>query len=214
MLYTQRSDKTYSAADESDVTRLIVDHPLAWIVSAGSGDVCATLVPLRPVTGANNEVVALLGHLARSNPHVELLRRQPEATALFLGPHAYVSPSWMQDRTLAPTWNYVSAQYVVDVELLSQSAQLDEVITDLVDAMEKGRPGAWSAQEMGSRYEKLARGIVAFRAHPRSRRVKFKLGQDERPEVYPNIVSGLSAEGRDDILEWMANANAHRGVTE
>lgn len=39
-------------------------------------------------------------------------------------------------------------------------------------------------------------------------------GAHGHPEVYPNIVSGLSAEGRDDILEWMANANAHRGTTE
>jgi transcriptional regulator len=165
------------------------------------------------VTGENDEVVALLGHFARSNPHVELLQRQPEAAVLFLGPHAYVSPSWMEDRAQAPTWNYVSLQYVAEIELLSQDAQLDSVISDLVDAMEKGRPRAWSACEMGARYEKLTRGIVAFRANLRSRRVKFKLGQDERPDVYPNIVAGLSAEGRDDILEWMANANAHRATT-
>lgn len=213
MLHTQRSDKTYPATDESDLRRLIVQHPLAWIVSAGPVDVCATLVPLRPVTGPNDEVVALLGHFARSNPHVELLQRQAEAAVLFLGPHAYISPSWMEDRTQAPTWNYVSLQYVAEIELLSQGAQLDSVITDLVDAMEKGRPRAWSQREMGARYDKLARGIVAFRAHLRSRRVKFKLGQDERPDVYPNIVAGLSAEGRDDILEWMAAANAHRATT-
>lgn len=39
-------------------------------------------------------------------------------------------------------------------------------------------------------------------------------GAHGHPEVYSNIVSELSAENRDAILEWMENANAHRSTTE
>ena len=37
---------------------------------------------------------ALLGHVARANPHWRQLEAQPGVLAVFHGPHAYVSPSW------------------------------------------------------------------------------------------------------------------------
>ncbi|HET9694417.1 MAG TPA: FMN-binding negative transcriptional regulator, partial [Steroidobacteraceae bacterium] len=90
---------------EADVTRLVLEHPFAWLVTAHDGAFAATPLPLRPVLDAQGAVTALLGHFARSNPHVELLRRVPRTLVLFLGPHGYVSSSWFADRTRTPTWN-------------------------------------------------------------------------------------------------------------
>jgi transcriptional regulator len=41
--------------------------------------------------GANG---ALVGHLARGNPHCKSLAEAGRATAVFNGPDAYVSPAW------------------------------------------------------------------------------------------------------------------------
>ncbi len=56
-----------------------------------------------------NEFV-LRGHVARANPVWKKAKGQ--ALAIFLGPHAYVSPSWYPSKAetgkAVPTWNYIT----------------------------------------------------------------------------------------------------------
>lgn len=204
------SSSQFAPPGEHDVTRLVRDYPFAWLVTAASGDFAATPLPLRPVVDETGAVTALLGHFARRNPHVDLLRRVPRTLVLFLGPHGYISSSWLKDRTRTPTWNYASVQYVVDIEFHEDVPTTNAVVRDLVDAMEAGRPNAWKVEDMGARYERLVSGIIAFRAHIRDRRVKFKLGQDERDVEYADIVAALASSGQGDLLEWMGRCNMHR----
>jgi predicted FMN-binding regulatory protein PaiB len=185
----------------------VLDHPFAWVVSPAA--VRATPLPLRPVL-RDGEVVALLGHFARSNPQVEALRRDPRALILFLGPHGYVSPSWMADRTQAPTWNYASAQFVADLAFVEDEAGLDALMRDLIGAVEEGRDKAWALEDMGPRYRSLSRGIVGFRAEVVETRAKFKLGQDERVDVFPDIMAGVEREGMSELHAWMAQFNEWR----
>jgi len=204
------NDPKFVPSSEGEVMRLVIENPLAWVVSFAERDYCATPLPLRPVLDAGQRITGLQGHFARSNRHVELLRRDPRAVLLFMGPHGYVSPSWMTDRTQAPTWNYATVQFLVDIELIDEAAELDAVVRDLIGAMEAGRPRAWSADDMGARYRSLSRGIIGFRARIVSRRAKFKLGQDEREDVYADIVGGLEANGMDELREWMRRSNPSR----
>lgn len=200
----------FAPPSEAEVTRLVTENPLAWVVAGSGDDFCATLVPMRPVLDSAGKIERLLGHCGRTNPLVRALGRSPRALLLFMGPHAYVSASWMKDRTQAPTWNYPTVQYLVDIELVDEAATLDEVLADLVAAMEAGRPRAWSAAEMGERYRLLASRIIPFVARIVERRARFKLGQDERDDVYGDIVSGLEANGFEALREWMRRANPHR----
>lgn len=205
----------FAPPDEAEVARLLLGHPFAWVVTSHEDGPCATPLPLRPVLDGSGGFTELLGHFARGNPHADLVRRAPRALVLFMGPHGYVSASWFTDRTRTPTWNYAAAQFLVDIELVEDEAGTAHVLRDLVGAMEQGRLRAWSIEEMGPRYSQLARGIVAFRARIVERRVKFKLGQDERDAEYADIVGALGggAGGRsgDDLLEWMQRCNRSRG---
>lgn len=200
----------FAPPSEQDVTRLVLEHPFAWVVTTGEGETAATPLPLRPVLGDHGEVTGLLGHFARSNPHVELVRRVPNALVLFMGPHGYISSSWLTDRTRTPTWNYASAQYRVAIDLVDDLQATNAIVRDLVDAMEAGRPRSWSVQDMGARYDRLVSGIVAFRARILDRRVKFKLGQDERDSEYADIATALQAGGEVELLEWMNRCNPAR----
>lgn len=204
------SASTFAPPGEQDVTRLVLQHPFAWVVSATDGELSATPLPIRPMLDADGVVTELRGHFARSNPHVDRLRHAPRALLLFMGPHGYISASWLRDRTRTPTWNYAMVQYLVDVELVEDPGRTDALMRDLVDAMESGRQDAWNLEEMGSRYRQLARGVVGFHAHIRERRVKFKLGQDERDAEYADIVAALGREGEDDLLAWMQASNPNR----
>ena len=196
--------------DDAEVARLLAGYPFAWVVTAADGDFAATLLPIRPVRDSGGRIVELHGHFARRNPQVEMVRRTPRALVLFLGPHDYISSSWLTDRTRTPTWNYASAQFFVDIEFFDDAQQTEALLRDLVGAMEDGRPGKWSVDEMGPRYARIVGGIIGFHAPVREIRAKFKLGQDERPAEYAEILAALDAGGGSELADWMRRNNPGR----
>ena len=200
----------FTPPDDAEVTRLVREYPLAWVVTAHDGDFGATLLPIRPFHDAQGRLTELHGHFARSNSQVEAIRRNPRALFLFLGPHGYVSPSWLTDRTQAPTWNYASAQFVVDIEFIEDESRMEALMRDLVGAVEAGRERAWSIDDMGPRYTRLVRGVIGFHARIRDARVKFKLGQDERDENYAEIIQGLAGNLDAELSQWMSRCNPNR----
>lgn len=200
----------YDARSARDAARLLESAPLVWLVSGAGEDFRATLMPVRPVTDDSGAVVRIQGHYARSNDQYRLLQRDPRAVVLALGAHDYVSPSWMADRTQAPTWNFASAQFVVDVEFHDDPARLRAHLDDLVGAMEAGRDAAWTVDETAQRYEALARRIVGFDARVVATRGRYKLGQDDRDDVYADIVRGLTSAGSAELLAWMKDFNPDR----
>lgn len=205
-------DDIFAPASERDVTRLVLEHPFAWVVTAADGDLAATPLPIRPVLDRDGSVRSLRGHFARSNPHVEQVRRTPRSLVMFMGPHGYISASWLRDRTRTPTWNYAMVQYLVDIELVEDEARTDALMRDLVEAMEFDQDRPWSLEEMGPRYRNLARGVIGFHAHIRARRAKFKLGQDERSTEYADILAALGRRGEAALRGWMEEANSGRTV--
>jgi len=186
----------YAPREASDVASLVSAHPFGWIVGGG-----ATALPFRPIFDGDGTLCALHGHFARSNPQVAALRARPEALILILGPHGYISPSWMDDRTQAPTWNYASAMFRCAIRFIDDPAETLDLLGDLIGHMEQGRPNAWSLAEMGARAQSLSRGIVAFKADILEQQGAFKLGQDERDDVYGDIVRALTDEALRDAMQ-------------
>ncbi len=148
--------------------------------------------------------------MARSSPLCAALQRNARALILFSGPQGYISPSWMSDRTWAPTWNYAVVQFLVTIAFDESPARLEAHLDDLVGAMERGRPGAWQRSEMGARYEKIKRMIIPFDAKVMQQRAKFKLGQDEKDSVFVEITAALGQSGAENLLAWMRELNPNR----
>jgi transcriptional regulator len=200
----------FAPKNDEQVLRLVLEHPLAWVVSSDAGSFRATPLPLRPRTGTDGRIEALEGHMARSNPLFAALQRDARAILLFSGPQGYISPSWVSNRTWAPTWNYAVVQFLVTIAFDETPARLDAHLDDLIGAMEHNRPGAWQRSEMGARYDTLKRMIVPFEAKVVEQRAKFKLGQDERDSVFTEITAALGRSGSDDLLAWMKELNPGR----
>lgn len=196
-------DPRYAARSEQDVVALLAAHPFAWLVSAGGKDAAFTPLPLRAEFDASGRLHALLGHMARRNPHVQRLQRDPLAQALVMGPHAYVSPSWLDDRTQAPTWNYAAAVFELRMQPCQDEAAIAAELQALVGAMEAGRDNAWQLQEMGERYARLASGVTALRGEIVAVRATFKLGQDERSHDFAQILAGLQRNDEQSLVDWM-----------
>jgi transcriptional regulator len=192
---------------DRDVVELIEAHPLAFVIS-GEGFV-TTPLPMLVETDASGRPATLLGHFARRNPHVNVLRADPRGCFLFVGPHGYVSPELVTTtKDWAPTWNYAFARVVADVAF---DEELNgEAIQRLVEKMERGRREPWTTAEMGARYERLKAQVIGFRATIVDVAARFKLGQDERPEVLEDIVAGFTGTG---LASWMQRFNADRLTT-
>jgi predicted FMN-binding regulatory protein PaiB len=201
----------FAARSPQDLADLAHGHPLAWLCSAGPEGLVSTPLPLLPVFADDGRVVAVEGHFARRNVQVAALRAQPRATVLWLGVQGYVSPSWMTDRTQAPTWNYATAQLQVDVRFDDGPDGILRHLRELSERQEAGRPNAWSIDEMGPRFAQLAQRVIAFRAEVVDCRQRYKLGQDERDDVFADIVTGLSAAGDPALADWMRRLNPGRG---
>ena len=199
------SGGSFDQWSDQDIADLIAAYPLAWVVT-GAPDFAATMLPILLETGADGRPASLLGHFAKSNPQVERIRAEPRTLFLFAGPHGYISPELVTTtRNWGPTWNYAQARIVADV-VFDENLN-DEALDKLVGKMEGGRADPWTRSELGPRYERMKRAIIAFRAPIVSIEAKFKLGQDERDEIFSDIVSGL---GSEDLAEWMRRFNANR----
>jgi len=195
----------FDRVSNAELVDLIESYPLAWVVSDGPDGFAATPLPMMVDTDESGALVRLIGHFAKSNPQVAQLERSPRALFLFQGPHAYISPSWISDRTWGPTWNYAVIRIEADVRFLPDRA--DAVLARLVRKVEQGRERAWSIPEMGERYRELRTRIIAFEADIRAVRPRFKLGQDERPEVLAEI---LAHTGDDELNRWTRRMNERR----
>ena len=192
----------FAPASSRDVADLIEAYPLAWVVSHGADGFGATPLPLLADCDETGAVVRLVGHMARANPQFRQLEADPRALVLFEGPQGYMSPSWVSDRTWAPTWNYAAVRFEVDIRFTPEAT--DRAVARLVAKMEAGRERSWSSAEMGPRYERLREAIIAFEADVRSTRARFKLGQDERPEVLDELMAGSPDA---ELSRWMSRFN-------
>ncbi len=184
-----------------EIIALIRDYPLATVFSMDGLSPVATPLPLMFDTTKEGDI--LIGHFARSNPHVAALRQSSRALAVFTGPHGYISPSWMADVTQAPTWNFATCHMTLDITLDETPEAVEASVNRLTAFMEQGRPYAWTPDKMGGRYSKLVKGVIAFTARIISTKAKFKLGQNERPDVFEDIMTGLEGENNPSLMEAM-----------
>ena len=102
-----------------EIEAFIAAHPLASVVTASSGMLRSTPLPL--LLDRSGSEARVIGHFAATNPNLRDLTSGNEMLAVFSGPHFYVSPSWLRDRTQAPTWNYM----VVELGLVVTEATIE-----------------------------------------------------------------------------------------
>lgn len=191
--------------EPSDVTDLIADYPLAWLIADSDGATPPSLLPLIPEIGPDGWPLALIGHIPRRNPLVATLTADPGARILFQGPQAYVSPSMVSDPNWAPTWNF--AQIHIRARIRFEPGRSAASLTELLDVMEQRQPSGWTPAMLGDRYQAMEDAILAFRADVVSLSGRFKLGQDEKPERLAEI---LARHPDDALVRWMKRANRGR----
>ncbi|MGA8320865.1 MAG: FMN-binding negative transcriptional regulator [Xanthobacteraceae bacterium] len=139
----------------------------------------------------------LYGHVARANPQ---WKRVPigDAMAVFMGPDAYVTPSWYatkrQTGKVVPTWNYVAVHAYGPVEFFEDADRLLDVVTRLTKLHESARPDPWVVTDAPKEFiQSQLRGIVGLRMPITRVDGKRKMSQNRSAEDRAGVVNGLAA---------------------
>ncbi|WP_158613478.1 FMN-binding negative transcriptional regulator [Luteimonas sp. 100069] len=190
----------FDPRSHADVLALVRAYPLAWVIGHGGAmePLDATPLPLLPELDDGGRIVSFLGHFARANPQVDALRADPRALLLFNGPDGYIPPRLVSNPRWGPTWNYAVARFAVRIEFVPDENA--HALKTLAATLEAGNPEPWTPERMGPDYPRKRQHIIAFHAHVEQARATFKLGQDEQPRTFHEIVAGMDDPA---LRAWM-----------
>jgi len=176
---------------------------LATLVSLGADGLVASHVPmlLDAEAGPNG---TLYGHLAKANPHAGGGVAGTEALAIFLGPDAYITPTWYETKRqtgkVVPTWNYVAIHASGPLEMFDDADRLLDLVTRLTARHEGGRAAPWTVSDAPADFVRAQlKGIVGFALPIARLEGKWKMSQNRPAADRAGVAEGLGAEGRDEV---------------
>ena len=148
----------------------------------------------------------LRGHVARANAVWK--QGDGAALAIFLGPHAYVSPSWYPSKAVAgkavPTWNYITVHARGTLRWIQDGDWLRSHVTALSDAHEKTRLEPWKVGDAPASYiDSLLLAIVGFELTIETLKGKYKLSQNRDTADRDGVREAFAREGRSDLSGLM-----------
>jgi transcriptional regulator len=179
---------------------------LATLVIHGTAGLEASQIPMVLDAQDVPPFGVLNGHVARANP---LWRHaKGEALAVFLGPHAYVSPSWYPSKVetgkVVPTWNYLAVHAHGKIEFFADPVRLRRHLEQLTKANEAGRIAPWMLSDAPESYiAQMMRGIVGFRLTITKLEGARKMSQNKSASEREGVMEGLARDGATDTLSVM-----------
>jgi len=176
------------------------EHAFATLVSSGDAGLDVSHVPL--LVDVDGDQLRLRGHVARANGQWQTLESARDVTAIFHGPHAYVSPTWYATHPSVPTWNY-AVVHAAGKARLTDEAELHEIVTELAAKYEAGNKPPWKLSEQPAPYVSSMLGmIVGFEIEVARVEGKFKLSQN-RPVEIARVIERLEASGEAELASLM-----------
>ena len=182
--------------DKASLHAVIDAARLANLVTMTAHGLMATPLPLLLDAGRGDHGV-LIGHVARSNPQWSAAV-DGEALAIFMGPDAYVTPSWYATKQetgkVVPTWNYVTVHAYGHVHFFDDPARLLDIVTGLTGHHEDMRPAPWKVSDAPDDYiRSQLKGIVGVELTITRLEGKRKLSQNRSQADREGVMAGLAA---------------------
>jgi transcriptional regulator len=191
----------FRVEDPDTLLEFMQAHGFVDLVSTVDGQLQVSHVPVLTERGRDG-TFRVTGHVARANPHWEMLERATDVVAIFWGPHAYVSPGWYQAQPSVPTWNYAVVHAHGPVRLMDE-AGLHETLHELAAKYEAGRERPWRMGELPTAYvHGMLAQIVGFEMTVERLDGKFKLSQN-RPAEIERVIAGLDRDGEGELAALM-----------
>jgi len=164
-------------------------NPFAILVSTTDNGPFATHLPLLIDDSAGQLIIR--GHVAKANPHWQMIGPDHASLVIFHGPHAYVSPTLYEIRESVPTWNYAAVHLYGKGRVLTDESAARQVLEDLIAQFDSSYQTQWQsfAEDYRSR---MQRHIVAFEITATRVETKFKLSQNRTRAEQENVIRALA----------------------
>src|SRR5262249_38885436 len=196
---------------EEDVPTLheaIRQARVASFVTLGASGIVASHIPML-VDPAPGPFGTLRGHIARANPQWRDVVAGREALAIFLGPNAYVTPSYYATKRetgkVVPTWNYVAIHAYGTAEFIDDPEWLRTLVTELTRTHEAGRAAPWAVSDAPPDFVAgMLRSIVGIKLPIARLEGKWKMSQNRPGVDHPGTVAGLAEDGDGGVSEIVA----------
>jgi len=190
--------------DAGRIRELIRRHAFGTLVTWDRQRPVATHLPmlLREAPSTGPQALTLVGHIARANPQWKSFDPATEVLAIFQGPHAYVSASWYSIHS-APTWNYITAHVYGTPVIVSDRAELYQLLKELVDSREEASPenARYRLESMpNDLLETMMNAIVGFKIRVTRIECAAKLSQNRSRPDQARIIAKLKERGDPDSL--------------
>lgn len=168
---------------------------LANLITATADGPIATPLPLFLVP-EEGRYGTLYGHVARANPHWTL-DQLGEAMALFMGPDAYITPSWypskQEHQKVVPTWNYVAVHAYGPASFFDDEDRLLEVVSLLTNEREKQLTNPWAVSDAPEAFiRSQLKAIIGLRMPITRLEAKRKMSQNRPKADRQGVVDGLA----------------------
>lgn len=202
-MYVRASHRPRSAAD---VIEIMKAHPFATLITSSGGELVASHLPFM-IDEERGERGTLLAHMARANPQSAAIGAVQEALVIFHGPHAYISPSWYEDRATAPTWDYV-AVHCYGTPRRHSDEEARRNIERLIGIVEQPSRLPWSITELTpDAIRTLLQNVVSFEIPISRIEGKFKVNQGDKPERIGAAIAMLEQQGDRELAGYMRRYN-------
>jgi transcriptional regulator len=189
-------------------------HALATFITAVDGEVTVDHMPLLvdPTRGAYG---VLHGHMPRENPATRILDGTVEAVAVFLGPDAYITPSWYPAKhahgRVVPTWNYAVVHARGRPRVVDDADWLLAHLEALTETHESRETLPWKVSDAPAEFtaQMIAR-LVGIEMPIDALVGKWKMSQNRPRGDRLGVAAGLRARGDERSLA-VAELVAERG---
>jgi len=168
---------------------------LANVVTFGANGLHASPLPLF-LDETEGPFGTLYGHFARANAQWKDTPLS-DALAIFMGPDAYVSPSWYASKNehgkVVPTWNYSAVHARGPIEFFDDEARLRDVVERLTNLHEAERPEVWSVSDAPAPFLRgQLRGIIGLRLPVTGLEGKNKMSQNRSAADRAGVAEGMA----------------------
>ena len=174
-------------------------HAFGLLVSTGEGELCTTHLPY--LVSSDGKRLEL--HMARTNPHSQLLENHPSCRLVVQGDHAYVSPSWYSAEKSVPTWNYEAVHVDATAEVVRDPDELWGMVTRMSDRFEEAQ-SSWTYSALPESFRTpLLGAIIGVRLQIDRGHAKQKLSQNRSDADRRRVAEELRKRGERGVADQM-----------
>jgi transcriptional regulator len=185
------------------------------LVTVGPDGPIATHVPMfvEPLPEPRGTIY---GHIARANDQWRKTNLQVPALATFIGPQAYISPSFYETKRVTgkvvPTWQYLAVQARGKIAFIHDRGRLLEIVRASTLIQEEPNKHPWAVEDAPREYvETMLNAIVGFQFEIAALEGAWKFSQNKNDADLHGVIDGLEERGDSDVASLVRERGGAHG---